>query len=94
MIMLAHGTTGTLTVQGICWKYQRYNGKVAFCHGKHCIVYDCNSGYYQIKEAGETVYVAKSVSECLEHAAEYVWDYLASRFAPSWNAGSFELSLN
>lgn len=84
MIMLTQGVSGTLTVQGIAWTYQRYNGRVAFCYGKHCIIFDCNSGYYQIKEAGETVFVARSVTECLENAAEYVWEYHASQFVPSW----------
>lgn len=83
--MVMHGTTGTLTIQGISWRYQRYCGKVAFCHGKHCIVYNSNSGYYQIKEAGETIFAARSVTECLENAAEYVWEYHASKLTPSWN---------
>lgn len=80
--------TGTLTVQGITWAYLRYNGKLAFRYGAHAIVFDINSGYYQIKELGETVFVSRSVTECLENAAEYVWEYHAAQFVPSWESPS------
>lgn len=84
MIMLTQFVSGTLSVAGIAWSYQKYNGRVAFCYRHHAIVFDCNSGYYQIKERGETVFAARSVSECLQNAAEYVWDYYASQITPSW----------
>jgi hypothetical protein len=76
--------SNTLTVQGIAWASMKYNGKIAFGYGHHAIVFDINSGYYQIKEDGETVFAARSVSECLENAAEYVWECHAAQFVPSW----------
>lgn len=94
MTMVVHGVTGTLLAQGILWTYQRYNGKVAFRHGDLAIVWDCNSGYYQIKERGETVFVARSVTECLENAPEYVWEYHANQIVPSWEAPSFLEAVN
>ena len=47
-------------------------------------MFDPRSGYYQIKEHGETVFVARSVSECLENATEIVFDYHAAQIVPSW----------
>jgi hypothetical protein len=79
-----HCCGGTLTVQGITWLYQKYNGKVAFSHGEVAILFDINSGYYQIKEAGETLFASRSVVECLENGADCVLEYHASRITPSW----------
>lgn len=83
--------TGTLTVRGIAWAYLRYNGKLAFRYGAHAIIFDINSGYYQIKELGETVFASKSVTDCLEVASEYVLDYHAAQIVPSWEYDSLEV---
>ncbi len=86
MIALGNACGGTLLVQNIPWTYVRYNGKIAFRYMAHAIVFNISSGYYQIQELGETVYAAKSVSECLQYAAWYVLEYHASQFVPSWEA--------
>lgn len=83
--------SGTLTAQGIPWTYLRYNGKLAFGYGAHAIVFDIISGYYQIKERGETVFASKSVTECLANAAEYVWEYYAAQYVPSWEYDTLEV---
>lgn len=77
-------TTSTLTVQGITWSCHKLNGRIGFRRSPHAIIFDPKSGYYQIKEHGETVFVARSVSECLENAAEIVFDYHAALIVPSW----------
>lgn len=82
--MLAACTTGTLSVQGIKWAYMRCHGRVAFAFRYHSIHFDPWSGYYQIREKGETIFAARSVTECLENAAEYVWDFHADKLTPSW----------
>jgi hypothetical protein len=74
----------TLTVQNIEWCCQRYNNKLAYGFGKHAIVYDIVTGFFHIKESGETVFVAKTMVECLEVAHEYVFESLASKIIPSW----------
>ena len=78
--------TSTLCVAGLVWVCQKMNGRVAFRHAPHAILFNPCTGYYQIKECGETVFAAKSVSECLENAAGIVWDYHADRIVPSWEA--------
>lgn len=77
-------TATTLCVAGLVWVCSKMNGRVAFRHAPHAILFNPCTGYYQIKECGETVFAAKSVSECLENAAEIVWDYHANRIVPSW----------
>ena len=79
-------TTSTLTVQGITWTCHKLNGRIGFRRSPHAIMFDPRSGYYQIKEHGEVVFVARSVSECLENAAEIVWEYHANLIVPSWEA--------
>lgn len=76
--------SGTLTAQGIAWAYLKHNSRVAFVCGHHAITFEPCSGYYQIKECGETVFASRSVTECLENAAEIVWDFHADRIVPSW----------
>ncbi len=75
---------GTLTVQGIPWCYLKHNGRVAFGFGHHAILFEPCSGYYQIKELGETVFAARSACECLENASEIVFDFYAAQIVPSW----------
>lgn len=77
-------TTSTLSVAGFVWCCQKLNGRIAFRRAPHTIIFDPWSGYYQIKEHGETVFVSRSVSECLENAAEIVLDYYAAKMIPSW----------
>lgn len=79
-------TTSTLAIQGIVWCCHKINGRIAFRHTPHAIIFDPWSGYYQIKEHGETVFVSRSVSECLQNAAAIVWDYYADQIVPSWEA--------
>lgn len=81
---MLNANIGTLTVQGISWCYLKHNGRVAFGFGHHSITFDPCSGYYHIKERGETVFAARSVTECLENAAEIVFDFYASQITPSW----------
>jgi hypothetical protein len=77
-------TTSTLAIAGIVWSCHKMNGRIAFRRTPHAIIFDPWSGYYQIKEHGETVFVARSVSECLENATEIVFDYHAAQIVPSW----------
>lgn len=72
----------TLTIQNITWACFKHEGKTAFGHNAHAIV--AHSGYYLLKEKGETVFVGKNVVECLEVAHEYVLEYHASQIVPSW----------
>jgi hypothetical protein len=81
-------TTSTLSVGGFVWCCQRVNGRIAFRRSPHAIIFHPWSGFYQITENGETVFVARSVTECLENATEIVLDYYATGIIPSWEAGS------
>jgi hypothetical protein len=84
MIMFAPCTTGTLSIKGINWCYMKCHGRVAFAYRHHSILFEPRSGYYQLREKNETVFAARSVTECLENAAEYVWDFYAAKLIPSW----------
>jgi hypothetical protein len=75
---------GTLTVGGIKWNALRYCERLAFGFLKHAIVYCPSTGFYHLKESGETVFADRSVAVCLEHATEYVWDYYARQIKPIW----------
>jgi hypothetical protein len=76
--------TGTLTVQGIPWAYTKHNDKLAFGYGKHAIHFVPQTGYYHLKEAGETIFAATTVAGCLDNATPFVLDYHASLIVPSW----------
>lgn len=82
--MFAHGTGGTLTIQGIDWRYLKYNGKLALQYGHHAIIFDHQSGYYLIKQRGETVFASHGITDCLENVTECVLDYHARQIVPSW----------
>lgn len=84
-------STTTLTVQGIVWECSKFNGRVAFRCAPHSIIFDPWSGFYQIREKGETVFVARSVAECLENAAEIIFDFYADSIVPSWEFDSLEV---
>ncbi len=75
---------GTLTVQGIPWAYMKHNGKLAFGFGKHAIHFVPQTGFYHLKEAGETVFTANTVAEVLDNASEFVLDFHANQLTPSW----------
>jgi len=84
MSMTGQATTVTLSIQGIVWSCSKIKGRIAFSHNKHIISFNPWSSHYQIKENGETVFAARSVTECLENAAEIVLDFYADQVAPSW----------
>lgn len=75
---------GTLTVQGIPWAYTKYNGKVAFGYGKHAIHYVPQTGFFHLKQGGETVFSATTVAEVLDKATPFVLDYHASKIITTW----------
>jgi hypothetical protein len=76
---------GTLTtIDGIKWRIQSLNGRAAFRYHCHAIHFDTHSRLYHLKEKGETVFVARTSSECLEVASFYIWDHAASQITPSW----------
>jgi hypothetical protein len=83
MIMMTRGGS-TLTIQGITWACLSFNDCIAFGYGKHAIHYVPETQLYHIKESGETIFVAQSVTECLEVAAEMVWEYHARQLSASW----------
>ena len=79
---------GTLTtIDGIKWRIQSLNGRAAFRHECHAIHFDITTRLYHLKEKGETVYVAKTSSECLEVASFYIWENAACQKTPSWGQG-------
>jgi hypothetical protein len=80
------GSKGTLTVQGISWAYMKHNDKLAFGFGKHAIHFVPQTGFYHLKEAGETIYAATTVAECLDNAAPHVLDFYADQITPSWES--------
>lgn len=75
---------GTLTVKGIQWTASRHNGKLSFGFRRHGIVFVPQTGFYHLKEGGETLFADRSVAICLEHASEVVWEHYAKQFQPSW----------
>jgi hypothetical protein len=74
----------TRIVRGIKWQYHYYNEKVAFGLLNHTIVYLPYTGYYHLKELGETIFADRSAEVCLMNAPEYIWEYYAAQFKPSW----------
>lgn len=79
--------SSTLTTKdGIVWACLSHNGRVAFGHNDHAIHFEPKTGFFHLKESGETVFVAKSPAAVLESASEYIWEHYASQFIPSWEA--------
>lgn len=90
-----HGTrekmTTLTTKDGIVWTCLSHHGRVAFGHNEHAINYEPSTGYFHLKEKGETLSVSKSPAFLLETANEYIWEHYASQFIPSWEAATHSL---
>lgn len=76
----------TLTMRdGTQWCFLRHNDRLAFGHKAFAIHWVPQTGYYHLKEKGETVFVAKTPLECLAVASEYLLDSMANQFVPCWD---------
>jgi len=73
----------TLTIGSIIWHIHSHEGKAAFVFSNsHAIMF--HEGMYVIVSKGNTVYMNKSVSECLKASTDIILDSLAENIVPCW----------
>lgn len=72
------------TKEGIVWSTVKHNGNCAFLCGPHAICFNDRTGYFHLTELGETRFIAKYASDCLEASSEYIWDFHADQIVPMW----------
>ncbi len=75
----------TLTTKfGVKWNATKYNGKCAYTHNHHSILFSLKDKQYHIVRQGYSLYSNSNLTKCLDEGSEIILDVYATHFKPSW----------